>query len=297
MEEIKSAGRKFLVDLEKARNLSPHTIVNYRGDLSQFQNFLKKVGVTSLREITIHTIRQFLLWSRERQFSRRTIARKLATLRSFFNYLIQEGYIKFNVAKYISSPKLPQKLPGFLEVDEIFSFLDNLPSESFTQVRDKALIELLYSSGLRSEEAVNLNISDVDLWQGLAKVKGKRQKERLVPIGEKACQAIEKYLEKRASLKKIKDKEALFINQRGRRLSTRWIRYALPLYLRQNPIFKKLTPHILRHTFATHLLSRGADLRSVQELLGHSSLATTQIYTHVTTERLKKVYNQTHPRA
>ena len=284
---------KFINYLKVERNASDHTIINYTIDLGVFKTFL---GERSIETIDHLALRRFLAELRAKNYAKRTIARKLASLRSLFRFLFREGYIKKNPITAISTPKLDRKLPVFLDVVKIERLLQS-PSESDEAgVRDRALLETLYSTGIRVSELVGLDIDDVDIISGVVKVLGKGSKERVVPIGEPALNAIRKYLDTRAG-SRVKDKDAVFLNNHGRRLTDRSVRRVIDKHIRACSMTEKISPHSLRHSFATHLLDRGADLRSVQELLGHANLSTTQIYTHVTMERLKSVYDKAHPRA
>jgi tyrosine recombinase XerC len=232
---------------------------------------------------------------RQRNYSKRTVARKLASLRSFFRFLRREGYIKSDPAADISSPKLDKKLPKFLDVGKINTLIEKPDTSNLGGMRDRAILETLYSTGIRVSELVGLDMSDIDQIGGVVKVLGKGSKERIVPIGEKALDAIRKYNDKKD--RRSRSRDAAFLNNRGGRLTDRSVRRMIDKYIKACAIEEKISPHSLRHSFATHLLDRGADLRSVQELLGHMNLSTTQIYTHVTTERLKSVYDKAHPRA
>ena len=284
---------KFINYLKVERNASDHTIINYTIDLGVFKTFL---GDRQIETIDHLALRRFLAELRAKNYAKRTIARKLASLRSLFRFLFREGYIKKNPITAISTPKLDRKLPVFLDVVKIERLLQS-PSESDEAgVRDRALLETLYSTGIRVSELVGLDIDDVDIISGVVKVLGKGSKERVVPIGEPALNAIRKYLDTRAG-SRVKDKDAVFLNNHGRRLTDRSVRRVVDKHIRACSMTEKISPHSLRHSFATHLLDRGADLRSVQELLGHANLSTTQIYTHVTMDRLKSVYDKAHPRA
>jgi site-specific recombinase XerD len=230
-----------------------------------------------------------------KKLKKSSISRKLASIRSFFSYLHKEGYVRKNPAKLVSSPKIPKTLPKFLTVDETFSLMEAPKGDSFILTRDKAIIELLYSSGLRVSELTLLDIGDLDIKESLIRVKGKGRKERIIPVGSKAMNAIKNYLPEKISLKK--KSPALFLNNRGGRLTQRSIRRILVRYSRIIGLKGSPSPHTLRHTFATHLLHGGADLRTIQELLGHSSLSTTQKYTHVDIAHLAEVYDNAHPMA
>lgn len=235
---------------------------------------------------------------RVKNYSKRTVARKLASLRSFFKFLYREGHIKTNPITAISTPKLDHKLPVVLDEGQITKLLQAPPEDDVFGLRDRAILETIYSAGIRVSELVGLNISNVDLISEVIKVFGKGSKERMVPIGRPAATALRKYLDKRDDLKvKDKDKSAVFLGKNGTRLWDRSVRRILDKYITLSAVAEHISPHSLRHSFATHMLDHGADLRSVQELLGHANLSTTQIYTHVTMDRLKAVYDKAHPRA
>jgi integrase/recombinase XerC len=288
---------QFTNSLKAEQDVSPHTLKAYTEDLKEFLSFTDKKP----QEIDNLDIRSFLASLHHRRLKKSSVARKLATIRSFFKYLHREGYVKKNPAKLVSSPKIPKVLPKFLTIDEAFSLMDapqvrnESPSDTFKATRDKAILELLYSSGLRVSELTSLDISDLDVKESLIRVKGKGKKERITPVGSKALDAIKNYLPERISLKK--KSRAFFLNNRGGRLTERSIRRILLEYSRMINLKSHLSPHTLRHTFATHLLHGGVDLRSIQELLGHSSLSTTQKYTHVDIAHLMDVYDKAHPMA
>lgn len=282
---------QFSNSLKAERDVSPHTLKAYTEDLKEFLPFTDKKP----QDIDNLDIRGFLASLHHRKLKKSSIARKLATIRSFFKYLHREGYVKKNPAKLVSSPKIPKVLPRFLTIDETFSLMDAPQGDTFKATRDKAILELLYSSGLRVSELTSLDISDLDVKESLVRVKGKGKKERIIPVGSKALDAIKNYLPERISLKK--KSRALFLNNRGGRLTERSIRRILLEYSRMINLKGHLSPHTLRHTFATHLLHGGVDLRSIQELLGHSSLSTTQKYTHVDIVHLMDVYDKAHPMA
>ena len=284
---------KFINYLKIEKNASKHTITNYKIDLDVFAAFLGDKDISTVDHLAL---RRFLAQLRSKNYAKRTIARKLASLRSFFRFLYREGYIKTNPITAISTPKLDKKLPVFLDVDKVARLVQSPPDDNEAGLRDRAMMETLYSAGIRVSELVGLDISDIDFISGVIKVLGKGSKERIVPIGEPALKAIRKYIDRRAA-KRVRDKDAVFLNKSGRRLTDRSVRRVLDKYIHACSIVEHISPHSLRHSFATHLLDRGADLRSVQELLGHMNLSTTQIYTHVTMERLKTVYDKTHPRA
>ena len=226
------------------------------------------------------------------------MARKLSTLKSFFEYALRQKWILANPAKTIRAPKIPKRVPRFLTVDEVFKLLAAPKTFTVLDSRDKAILELFYSSGLRLSELVGLNTQDIDFEKCMVRVRGKGDKERMVPMGKQAVASLKLYFEKRTTLfhGKLVDK-AVFLNKNGTRVSARAVERLIDKYLKQSGIQKKVTPHILRHTFATHLLNSGADMRGIQELLGHASLSTTQRYTHVELDKLMKVYDKTHPKA
>lgn len=289
--------RQFFVYLEAGRGASPHTIRNYGTDLREFFAFLNG---RKLAEADPLLIRSFLAHLKSRGHSKATLSRKLAALRSFFKYLARENHLKTNPVLGISSPKKEKKLPQFLDLGEVTHLLEAPSSETWEGKRDRSILETLYSSGVRVSELVGLNREDADLLSALLKIRGKGKKERIVPIGEKALQAVRSYLDAIPARFRKKDDGpygALFLNRSGTRLTDRSVRRLIVKYARQISLKQGISPHTLRHTFATHLLDRGADLRSVQELLGHANLSTTQIYTHVTTRRLQEAYSLAHPRA
>lgn len=283
---------KFMDYLKIEKSVSEHTTLNYSTDLIKFNSFLGNIKIEDIDHLTL---RKFLAHLRTQHNAKTTIARKLASIRSFFKFLYREGYIKSNPALSIFSPKLDKKLPHFLDVSSTVKLLESPNTKDVFGLRDKAILETLYGSGIRVSELVGLNVDDVDFIGGILKIMGKGKRERLSPVGEKALGAIRNYLNKIGLMRKTK--HALFLNKSGERLRDRSVRRIVDKYIRLTSIKEKVSPHTLRHSFATHLLDRGADLRSVQELLGHLNLSTTQIYTHVTAERLKSAYDKAHPRA
>jgi tyrosine recombinase XerC len=280
---------KFISYLEIEKNYSPHTILNYKIDLNDFLSFIKD---TKLEHVSYLTLRKYFAELRSKKYKPRTLSRKLSSLRSFFSFLHREGHIHTNPAVLLMSPKRDKSLPKFLSEPEMMQLIQSPLMDKVAGKRDKAIIETLYSTGLRVSELVGLNLDAVDLIGNIVKVYGKGKKERLVPIGDKATEAIQDYLSNRKAKSRI-----LFLNKNNTRLSARSVRNILNKHIHSTSITNNVSPHVLRHSFATHLLNHGADLRSVQELLGHVNLSTTQIYTHVTTERLKKIYDKAHPRA
>ena len=284
---------KFINYLKVEKNSSAHTITNYLVDLKAFEQFLGEKDVASVDHLML---RKFLAEMRARNYAKRTIARKLASLRSFFRFLYREGHIKANPITAISTPKLDKKLPIVLDEGKVATLLQCPPEDDIFGLRDRALLETIYSAGIRVSELVGLDVRNVDLIGEVIKVFGKGSKERMVPIGAPAASAIRKYLDKRGEAK-ARDKNAVFLGKNGTRLRDRSVRRIIDKHMRACSLAEHISPHSLRHSFATHMLDRGADLRSVQELLGHANLSTTQIYTHVTMERLKSVYDKAHPRA
>jgi len=284
---------KFKNYLTVEKNYSEHTVKNYEVDLRDFFSFLKN---TDLKDVNYLILRKYLGFLRAKEISKRSVARKLSSLRTFFRFLCRDGYIKTNPAVYIRTPKLDKKLPVFLDEVNIIKLITAPSQKDFRGTRDRAILETLYSSGIRVSELVGIMIDRMDLISGVIKVLGKGRKERLAPIGDEAVSAIKKYMDARID-KSWGGKKSLFLNKHGTVLSQRSVRSIINRYISACSIREHISPHSLRHSFATHLLNRGADLRSVQELLGHKNLSTTQIYTHVTTERLKAVYDKAHPRA
>lgn len=280
---------KFMRYLEVERAVSVHTRRAYRKDLEEFFRCVKAAPA----DIDIADVRSFIADGIKRGLKKSTANRKLAAIRSFFKFLCREGYTKSNPAKLVSNPKVPKLLPRFLSIDEVFSLVEKPKGIGFIPARDRAILELLYSSGLRASEISGLNIDDLNIKEGLIKIRGKGRKERIVPVGSKAIDALKSYIVERVLLKG-KD-IALFLNRRGKRLTDRGIRRVVVKYARLLGIDKQISPHTLRHTFATHLLQSGVDIRVLQELLGHSSLSTTQRYTHLDITHLIDVYEKSHP--
>jgi tyrosine recombinase XerC len=283
---------KFLNYLEVERIASSNTIIAYANDLGDFREF---IGEKPAENVDHLDIRKFLAALRQKNLKKTSIARKLACLRSFFKFLCREGHLETNPAHLVSRPKGEKRLPFFIQVNDVVRLLE-APENDLEGLRDRAILETLYSTGMRVSEITGLSIGDVDGIGGAVRLFGKGKKERIVPIGHRAIRAIEKYLQKRESILPG-DRRAVFLNRQGERLTDRSVRRLMNKYVRVTSIRGNVSPHSLRHSFATHMLERGADLRSVQELLGHANLSTTQIYTHVTAEKLKSAYNTAHPRA
>jgi len=298
---IEKLSLDFVAKLEHEKGFSEHTLRAYHKDLLQFDNFLKAEKRSSLESINNLLLRRFLAVLRSKNYSKTTIARKLASIRSFFKFLIREGELVANPFEMLRTPKQDKKLPHFLSITEVDVLLKTPDSSSVMGLRDMAIMETLYSTGIRVSELVGLDEGHIDFTAGMIKVQGKGKKERLVPIGTHAIDAINEYINSKSMSKKKEEKsvsrgEPLFLNKYGDRLTARSVARSLDKYLKESGINLLTSPHTFRHSFATHLLDKGADLRSVQEMLGHSSLSTTQVYTHITTERLKNVYDKAHPR-
>ena len=299
METYLAAFQTYL-DIE--RQASPHTLRNYLSDLHQFVRFasdrLGQAVPCTPGQIDASLIRDFLSRLYQQGVGHTTLARKLASLRSFLHFLQQQGYVSDNVAKQVQSPKIRRPLPNVLPIDQVFALLDTpLTPSTALSLRDQALLELLYASGIRVSELVALDMQDVDLHSGTLRVQGKGRRERQVFFGKTAAQALRAYLEERPSVPQGQETPALFVNHRGGRLSTRGVQLLIKKHCQRTGLPARTSPHTMRHAFATHLLDNGADLRAIQELLGHQQLSTTQKYTHVSTDRMLEVYDKAHPRA
>ena len=287
----------FLITLEKERNFSLHTIKAYKNDLTRFNQFLNQgASRIKFKEINRNDIRRFLADEYENEYTSKTVARRLATIKSFFKYLVKVELIEDNVSIHIHSPKVPKKLPNFVDKNLIDVLMTSPPLDTLIGVRDRAVLELFYSTGVRLSELVNMNIGDFHIDKKLVRVIGKGSKERMIPYGKTAESAIENYLKMRnLSFKPVFARSPLFVNSSEKRISKRTIQRRMNNYIKLVADGKSVGPHLLRHTFATHLLDNGADIRAVKDLLGHSSLSSTQIYTHVSIDKLKKDYTQAHP--
>ncbi len=329
---------EFLNYLKFERHFSPHTAKCYAADLAQFSAFLKgdtasaagrqnfttpngsrtksvngespqagsAIAVLAeptvqqkLRDADTEQIKSFLAFLGTQSYSKSTVARKLATLRSFYKFCLRRGYVKVHPLATIRTPKQDKRLPKFLELEQITKLLSAPDDNTLLGSRDRAMLELLFSTGVRVSELVDLNLADVDFEGQAIRVRGKGKKQRTSPVGTAALAAIQKYMQLRRSDTRSGsfDQSALFVNKHGQRLSTRSVRRKLDKYLSEAGLDPSISPHTLRHSFATHMLNNGADLRSVQELLGHQSISTTQIYTHLSAPRLKAAYDQAHPRS
>jgi tyrosine recombinase XerC len=311
---------RFFEYLETERNFSAHTLRSYGADLVQYLRFLavEDMADESLTAETLPEdddlpseatlsrrlleagpmlIRAYLAMMRNSGYSKATVARKLATLRSFYKFLVRIGELSASPVSVIRTPRQDKKLPKFLDIDQIEALLAAPDTTTLLGRRDRAILETIYSAGLRISELVGLNVEDLDEFSEALRVRGKGKKERIAPLGSKAVEAIEAYLEMRRAGPEAMLRGPLFVNKHGKRLSARSIRRKLDRYMAEAGIPMHISPHTLRHSFATHMLNAGADLRVVQELLGHENLSTTQIYTHLTATRLKEVYDRSHPLA
>lgn len=301
-KERQQLVQAFLDYLFVEKNGSVLTGENYRRDIRDFEQFMiSKAGPAfAWTQVAVLHIRSYLAFLNKENYARRTITRRISSLRSFYKYLLREEIVPANPFAGVRTPKLDKRLPVFLEEGEIDSILD-LPDQSLLGLRDRAVLELLYATGCRVSELAGMRLGDVDLGSLFVLLHGKGSKDRIVPIGHTCRDAFLAYYGKsRAALLEkygVEDHQYVFVNNRGGRLTDRSVRRILDKYVRQLALHKKVSPHTIRHTFATHLLDHGADLRAVQELLGHASLSTTQIYTHVTSERIQKVYQKNFPRA
>ncbi len=296
---------QFVEHLKYERSLSPHTVRNYSSDLAQFADHLSSIEGSrniDIREVDRLTIREWLAVLHQGQ-SRASAARKLASLRTFFQFLVREGHTDVNPAKQVATPKIERKLPRHISVEDAVRLIETPDVTTDLGQRDRAIIEFLYATGIRVSELVGLDIGDIDLRERVARVMGKRRKERIIPFHEYASQAMMNYIEKvrpvflnNCPLAK-RDEHPLFLNYKGTRISTRSVARMLEKYIVRCSVVHRISPHGLRHSFATHLLDAGADLRDIQELLGHSQLSSTQIYTHVSMEKMIEVYDRAHPKA
>ncbi len=304
MQKLEIQIDRFLSYLKKEKNVSPNTLISYRSDLLDLFHYLKDrrepVQIYTSR-IKRNDLRYFLVHLKQKGLDNRSIARKASAIRSFFKFLLREGKIKSDPSSYLLTPKLRKVLPEILTVNEMKTLFE-LKDSSFLEkrklwiLRDLAILEIFYSTGMRLNELAQLDVACFDFNGETVRVLGKGKKERMIPVGKKALQALANYLGERRRLSFLED-EAVFINKSQKRLSSRSISRVVRKYLSKITEKKKISPHVIRHSFATHLLDAGADLMAVKELLGHKKLSTTQIYTHVTMDRLKKVYRLAHPRA
>jgi integrase/recombinase XerC len=300
---MESYLRRFVLHLSLERNLSDHTVSAYENDLKQFLEFLrreldcKNPGVVQIDKLSVRHYMKHLAGS---GLKGSTLRRKLAAIRCFVKYLIERESVEVNPVLAVRMPRMEKRLPAYIDKAEMRKLFDEFTRDDFTGLRDLAILETFYSTGVRLGELHAVDVADADLFSGTLKVKGKGRKERIVPLGTMASRAIKRYLLERANFLKVRKRmqePALLINKFGKRLARRGIQRVVSHYLERVSSETQTSPHVLRHTFATHMLDEGADLRAVQELLGHASLSSTQIYTHVSTERLKDTYRRAHPRA
>jgi len=296
--------QEFLMYMSAERNLSNHTILAYSSDINQFFAYLKRAEL-ELGQVDHASLRRYLSWLNTRRYSQTSIARKLASLRTFFKFLERQGHAALNPTLLLATPKRQKKLPRFLKIKVMEELLNAPDRKTVLGKRDKAILEILYASGIRVSELTGLDLDNINFWRNEIKVLGKGNKERLVPVNRESIKALDSYiLEGRKELAAPKNDQesartvdALFLNKRGSRLSATGVRRMLAKYVKKVGLAQGITPHVIRHTFATHLLEGGADLRAVQELLGHVDLSSTQVYTHLSEARLREVYLKAHPRA
>ena len=293
--------RGFLEYLETERNYSAHTILSYETDLMSLVQFLRNEKIESFDQVHKQSLRAFIGFLLDEGFGQRSVARKIASLRSFFKYLRRHKIVEGNPALVLITPKVEKKLPMFLDEQSMGKLFLSSNQHGPNKKRDLAIMELFYSTGIRLSELINLTLNDLKQEEGLIKVKGKGRKERFVPVGRKALSVIKEYLVTRRDLslaaQRTQNECSLFVTGRGRKLYPQAVGRIVRKYIGAVSEIEKKSPHVLRHTFATHLLNHGADIRAVKELLGHESLSTTQVYTHVSTTRMKKVYEESHPKA
>ncbi|MEJ2433630.1 MAG: tyrosine recombinase XerC [Pseudolabrys sp.] len=286
---------RFIAKLRDERRLSPNTQLSYRRDLARFCEFCRTQSVGAWRDLTEHTVRAFVAWRHRGGLGGRSLQRELSSLRSFFDYLIEEGLAGHNPARAVRAPKSPRRLPKTLDVDQSARLME-IPGDDELALRDRAMLELFYASGLRLSELVGLDLADIDLREALVRVTGKGRKVREVPVGRFAIAALRAWLARRADLVKAGE-PALFVSRGGARISRRNVQQRLRQWAQRQGIDVRVHPHMLRHSFASHLLESSGDLRAVQELLGHADIATTQVYTHLDFQHLANVYDRAHPRA
>lgn len=294
---MKELLEEFLNYLSVERGLSKNTISSYRTDLVSFLNYLESKDLKSIERIKRDDITAYLMYLKDKGLSGNSVSRALVAIKMFYKFLAQERFIKDNVAGILESPKLIRPLPNVLNLPEVEKLLQSPDTREWTGIRDKAALELMYATGMRVSEMVDLATSTLNLDVGFIKCRGKGDKERIVPVGAKARDSITRYMQKvRPSLLKKKEDNHLFLTRLGKKMSRQSFWKMIKKYAKKARIKKDITPHTLRHSFATHLLEHGADLRVVQEMLGHADIATTQIYTHINKERLKSIHRQFHPR-
>ena len=286
---------RFLESITTERRLSAHTIKAYQRDLNALIQYCDVHDITQWQDVDAHHIRSFVIHQKNKKQSGKSIQRRLSSIRCFYRFLLKKNIVKYNPANDIPAPKTEKHLPKALDVDEMQQLFSH-KSESILDIRDQAIMEIFYSSGLRLSELVSLNLHDIDLNDKTLTVTGKGNKTRICPIGRYACDALKSWLEKRNAIAK-EDETALFVSKRGDRLQHRSIQTRLKAWAMRQQLNQSLHPHMLRHSFASHILESSGDLRAVQELLGHADISTTQIYTHLDFQHLANVYDKTHPRA
>jgi integrase/recombinase XerC len=299
LDQLATQRQQFISHLANERGLSPHTVSNYTRDLTALTTFCTNQGITAWSDLQTHHLRQFVATGHRQGLSGKSQQRGLSATRTFYHYLLRENIVKHNPALGISAPKSRQKLPDTLDTDQVAQLL-NVGGDDWYARRDRAMLELFYSSGLRLAELVSSNIDDIVWDDGLIKVTGKGNKQRLLPVGAMALTALREWQAEREPLpvkRVMADPHALFISDRGRRISARNVQARLRYWTRQQSLSGNVHPHMLRHSFASHLLESSGDLRAVQELLGHADISTTQIYTHLNFQHLAEVYDKAHPRA
>ncbi len=294
---MKDVLNKFVIYLKDEKNYSDYTITNYSIDIEEFYVFLKKENITRLQDVDYKMLRKYLNYMTENKYSNKTISRKLSSLRTFFKYLVKKEIINNNPMILISNPKEEKKLPKYLNYGEIEKILEIPNKETTLGLRNACILEILYSTGIRVSELVNLKIRDIDFYNKKIRVLGKGNKERIVLFGNRCEHLLERYIKESRAVLNKKKVEYLFLNNLGQNISVRSIENIIDKIEKEACLKFSISPHVFRHTFATHLLDNGADLNSVKELLGHENLNTTAIYTHVSNERLRKVYLDCHPRA
>ncbi|MBY0525104.1 MAG: tyrosine recombinase XerC [Gemmataceae bacterium] len=296
---MEQALAEFLHHLGVEKNASAHTVKSYREDLVQALGYFReKLGKEpEPAHLTTRLLRAYLAWLHEQGYAKTTVARRVAAVRSWCRFLCRQGTLTVNPADSLRGPRQDKKLPHFLSVEEMGRLLESPPGDTAPGVRDRAILETLYSAGLRVSELTGLNLDDVDLDSATITVRGKGKRERLAMLGATAMKVLREWLEQRGTMTGGRPRPAVFLNQRGGRLTSRSVGRLLEAHLARAGLDPRTSPHTLRHSFATHLLDAGADIRGVQELLGHRNLTTTQIYTHVTTQRLRESYHKAHPRA
>jgi len=293
---MKKEIEAYLAHLRYERNASPHTISSYGIDLGQLAAYLEEKKLR-LSQVDNVVLRGFLVNLYQRKLTKTSAARKLAAIRSFFEFCVRQKWVEDNAAKVVATPRLDRHVPAFLSEDEMARLLEVPPSDDALGLRDRAILELFYATGIRVSELTGADLEDISLPEKMIRVRGKGKKERLVPFGRKAAESLDAYLRVRHTFPLVLGEQAVFLNYQGTRLTSRSVQRLVTKYFKLAALRVKISPHALRHSFATHLLGRGADLRVIQELLGHESLATTQKYTHMDVKHLLEVYRKAHPRA